>query len=309
MRPFVLTVASILLSSWVTPGVTRDIFVDNVHGDDRAAGRVLQASAGGDGAVRTIGRALRLAGTGDRIVLVPTKKPYRESITLSGSRHSGEAGAPFTIVGNGVVLDGSRSVPPTAWEHYGGNVFRFQPSRVGHQQLFIDGRPAIRVPVANALGEVPKLLPGEWCLHGAYIYFAVDPDKLPADYSLACARETVGITLSHVRNVGIADLSVQGYQLDGINVHNDAQAVTLLRVTCRGNGRSGVAVGGACNVRLDQCLLGDNAEAQLLALPYSTTHVSDSQLLPRTAPAWLNRGGRIFLDGKPVVNQKERSSK
>ena len=77
------------------------------------------------------------------------------------------------------------------------------------------------------------------------IYFCVESSKLPGDYNLSYARDPTGVTLFHVDYVLIADLTVQGFQLDGINLQNSARDVTIVDVTCRGNGRSGIAVGGA----------------------------------------------------------------
>ena len=72
-------------------------------------------------------RALDVARKGDRIILVNTGEPYRESVTLQGGRHSGYPDAPFEIVGNGAVLDGVQPVPVDAWTIVEGNLFRFQP--------------------------------------------------------------------------------------------------------------------------------------------------------------------------------------
>ena len=56
----------------------------------------------------------------------------------------------------------------------------------------------------------------------------------------------VGITLYKVRDVAIGDLTVQGFQLDGINAFDGAFDIQLSGVTCRGNGRSGIlGPGGA----------------------------------------------------------------
>ena len=109
---------------WSVPASARDIFVDNVSGDDRFIGSQINNAADGSGPVRTIGKALRLAGNGDAIELAATGQPYRESVSLVGSSHSGLAGHPFTIRGNGAILDGSAPVPPQAWEHYNGAEFR-----------------------------------------------------------------------------------------------------------------------------------------------------------------------------------------
>ncbi len=278
----------------------RDIHVDNVAGDDGFTGWQSRNLPDRTGPVKTIARALQLAGSGDRIVLAKTDQPYRESISLVGSRHSGYPGHPFTIEGNGAILDGSTPVPPEAWVHHAGAVFRFRPPMPAHQQLFRDDRPLARVVAATTSVALPELKKLQWCLHAGYVYFHVEPNKLPADYNLSCAGLQTGITLFHVRKVAVVDLIVQGYQLDGINLHNSARDVYLAGITARGNGRGGITVGGASRVEIDGCVVGNNGRAQLLTLPLSETTVHGSQLFSNTAPAWVDRGGRVYIDGKLV---------
>lgn len=275
----------------------RDIFVSNTRGDDRFTGSQPAALPDLSGPVRTIGKALRLALQGDRVVVENTGQPYRESISLVGSHNSGYSFSRFVIEGNGAVLDGSVAVPPDAWEHYRGPVFRFSPPQLGHQQLFLDGRPLVRVSAERWSDSPPSLQPLEWCLHNGFIYFHVEPMRLPEDYPLSYASLQTGITLFHVDRVTIQDLTIQGFQLDGVNAHNSARNVELLRLTCRGNGRGGVVVGGASLVRLADSLVGNNGEAQLLTLPWSHTHIGNTQLLGNTAPGWVDRGGEVVLEG------------
>jgi hypothetical protein len=296
--PLVAVLAVTALAASQT--AARDIFVNNRSGDDRFTGREQVVQAGGNGPVRTIEKALRLAQRGDRIQIVNTGQPYQESLSLMGSRHSGFDSQPFVLAGNGAILDGSAPVPSNAWEHFRGAVFRFQPPRVEYQQLFLNHRPASRVAVRSMDVEPPKLDARQWCLHQGYIYFAVEPQKLPSDYPLTFAAKPAGITLVAVQNVVIQDLVVQGFQLDGISALNSAQMVRLLRVTCRGNGRSGVTVGGASLADLDECRVGDNGFAQLLTFPWSETHIRQGELLSNTAPAWVDQGGKVFRDGQEI---------
>jgi hypothetical protein len=286
------------LTLWSTPAPGREIFVNNLSGDDRFTGQQPRGSADLSGPVRTIAKALRLAGAGDVIVLAKTNTPYRESISLVGSRHSGTAKAPFMIRGNGAILDGSAPVPAKAWDSYQGAIFRFRPVQTGYQQLFLDGRPAVQVAASQSAVGPPELNPRQWCSLGGYIYFCVDQTKLPADYQLTCAREQTGVTLYHVDYATVANLTVQGFQVDGINLFNSARHVSLVDVLCRGNGRSGVAVGGASLVEIDASRLGDNGQAQLLTLPYSETHLRRTELLSTTAPAWVDQGGRVYRDAQ-----------
>ncbi len=297
---FLIPLVSAALALFAARADAKDIFVDNVGGDDGAGGEYAQPTPERSGPVQTLAKALSLAGRGDRIVLKKNEQSYREPISLAGGSHGGYPSRPFTILGNGAVIDGSAAVPDSLWEHYEGDVYRFQPRRLRYQQIFLDDRPAVCVPVEGTAKNPPKLKPREWCLFRGYVYFATEASKRPEDYNLAYAKEQTGVTLANVQYVTIADLTIQGFQIDGVAAVTGAQDVTLERLTCRGNGRSGLSVGGASHVAVQQCLLGDNGEAQLLTLPLSRTQISDSQLLPKTAPAWVDRGGQVFVDGKEV---------
>ncbi|MCE5267517.1 MAG: right-handed parallel beta-helix repeat-containing protein [Planctomycetaceae bacterium] len=290
----------LLLVLWSTQATARDIFVDNRAGDNRANGRFQQSTQGNNGPVRTLTRALTLAQSGDAIVLVNTGVSYRESISLVGSRCSGTSEQPFTIRGNGATLDGSRPIPSNEWKPYERAVFRFRPRLVGYQQLFLNDLPAPRVIATGKSHQPPKLAPRQWCLLDGQIYFCVEPTKLPGDYRLSCASEQTGITLFHVEHVVIADLTVQGFQLDGVSLFNSARDVSLVGVTSRGNGRCGVTVGGASLATINSSLLGDNGMAQLLTLPCSETRLRSTEILSNTGPGWLDQGGSVVRDGKPI---------
>ena len=309
--------------------LAREIYVNNQAGDDRFNGAHPTSTDEAAGPLRTLGMALKIAQGGDKIVLAKNDQPYRESVTLWGSHNSGDVIQPFTIQGNGAVLDGSAPVPADAWEYYEGNVFRFRPPQKGYAQLFLDDRPAVRVVVNNSplpaaitenspfpMGEglgvrakaasLPKLESLQWCLRNGDLYFCVEKRKLPDAYRLSYAALPVGITLLHVDRVLIADLTIQGYQLDGVNAANSATDVRLSGLTLRGNGRSGLAVGGASSVELYAALLGNNGYAQLLTLPYSRAFIKNSNLVPNpAAPAWIDQGGETDLNGQKVKGGME----
>jgi hypothetical protein len=302
VRIFYCLLTLMLLCS---PAVGREVFVDNVAGDDRFTGEAARDPGGVGGPVRTLAKALRLAGAGDTIVLVKNAAPYRESFSLTGSRNSGTSQQPFVIRGNGAILDGSAPAPAEKWESYKGAIFRLRGRPTGYAQLFLDGRPAVRVFAAQSAKSPPELKPRQWCSVAGRIYFCVDRTKLPGDYKLSYAREPTGITLFHVEHVEIADLTVQGFQVDGISLYNSARRVTLSNVTCRGNGRSGVSVGGASFATIEASLLGNNGQAQLLALPYSETHVRNSHLLSNSAPGLVDQSGRVYIDGRRAKGERD----
>ncbi|HVU87597.1 MAG TPA: right-handed parallel beta-helix repeat-containing protein [Pirellulales bacterium] len=283
-------------------GVTRgeDLFVDNLHGDDARTGRTQLADVTLSGPVRSLTRALELARPGDRVMMADTGVPYRESVTLSGGRNNGLGSEPFVIEGNGAVLDGSLPVPPRAWEHFQGDVFRFRPPRMAFAQLFLNGPPVDRRYLKSTLGRLPDLAAGQWCLADGWIYFRVEPQTLPDDYPLQYAALTVGITLYEVHDVVIRNLTVQGFQLDGINAHDCAKDCQLIGVIARGNGRAGIAVGGASNVRIKTCLLSDNGDEQILTEGPSVTSIEGTEIDAASAPALQRKEGTVFVEGERV---------
>ena len=285
-----------LLLLLTTSTSARDVFVNNETGDDRNEGFAAVPRGEGSGPCRTIAKALRLAESGDRIVLAKTDEPYRESITVQAGPNSGVRTKPFVIEGNGAILDGRQVVPPDGWEHVGGELFRFHPPRTSYQLLFLDDKPAVQRKLTAQANALPKLQPLETCLFDRYIYFRTEPGKGPPDYELSYTALPVGITLYEVRHVIINDLVVQGFQLDGVNAHDSAFDVSLNGLTCRGNGRSGISIGGASRVTLEACLVGNNGAAQVRTEGQSHTRIVNCNLLDNTAPALQRDGGKVTVE-------------
>lgn len=276
-----------------TTALGRDVFVDNVAGDDRYSGDSPQ-SVGGSGPCRTIARALRAASKGDRIVIANTGQPYFESVTLHGGCHSGFPDKPFVIEGNGAVFSGTAPIPETAWEPFTQHIFRFWPELKAFQQLYRDGLPLVQHPVVEG-GPLPDLQPLEWCLYRGAIYFRPEEGLLPMDYALEYAFHPVGLTLYEVRHVVVVGLVFQGFQLDGVNAHDNAFNVVLTGLNCRGNGRSGISVGGSSRVVIDSCLAGNNGAAQVRTEGYSETRLVNNDLIGNTAPPLVREGGEVIV--------------
>jgi hypothetical protein len=279
----------------------RDLFVNNLAGDDLLDGGSPTGTEAGRGPVQTLRQALWLANTGDHISLANTGQAYHESVTLFGDKNSGYRSRPFIVDGNGATLDGSRAVPADAWKHDHDDVFRFRPERMAYQQLFLDGRPAARRNLASTTGGRPELKPLEWAMSGGQIYFRVEPGRLPDQFNPSDANLTVGLTLYKVEHVAIANLFVQGFQLDGINLQDVRSPCTLTQISARGNGRSGIAVCGASRATIEACLAGNNGQSQLHLEGPSETHVETCDLVPNTGPKWIRPvDSRLFVDGKAV---------
>jgi hypothetical protein len=296
---------AILVPVLIRPAIARDIFVDNVSGDDKNTG--LHANSQGDtnSPVHSIAKALRLASAGDRIVLAKSDLPYHECVSLVGVRHSGAARLlPFILDGNGAVLDGSAPVPPDRWTHYRDNVFRFRPKTLIRPVLFLDGRSLQPLPLPQSAASPPKLMPLQWCAIEGAIYFAVESSRLPPDYKLSYAELPTGITLYQVDQVVIRNLTIRGFQADGVAAAVGARNVVLDNVTCTANGQSGVCVQGGAQVEIDSCRLAGNGRSQLSTLASSETHVWASELVNDTAAGWVDLGGRFFLGAKRIAGGK-----
>ncbi len=278
----------------------RDIHVSNLGGDDRSDGSSLRPAIARGGPVRTIAKALRLAEAGDRILLAKTPEPYRESLSLTGSKHSGSPLGPLVIEGNGAVLDGSAAVPDDAWRHFVGDVFYYEPAGMGYQQLFLPGGAAARHPLDRSTLGLPPLEPLEWCFTAGRMYFRVESGRLPQSYRAACCGLRTGVTLYHVRDVVIRNLVVQGFQFDGIAASDAVRDARLEGVTARANGRAGVSVSGASTVELDGCVLGDNGDSQLRTEDSTLTFIRSSRLIDGAAPAIESTGGRIVWNPAPA---------
>lgn len=289
---------------------SRDIYVDNVRGNDEFTGWETRIGVSGTGPVKTIARALKLAQPGDCIILANNEgEPYRESVTFLGKNHSAANARFFTLDGNGATLDGSEEFDPALWKFYRDGIFRFQPRLMAYQNLFLDGKPLQRVELPKVEIPVVDLAEMQWCLHEGYLYFKPERERMPDEYALRTAGLECGITLMHVQGVEIRDLVVQGFQQDGIAAANAARHVNLKNVTLRGNARAGLSVGGASRVWLIESLVGNNLFAQILLEKYSSVHLVNTDLIANTAPAWLDRGmepgqqvstAELVIDGKPV---------
>ncbi len=304
MRWACLLLATILATSPVA--FARDLYVNNRTGDDRSDGSSREAIAPGRGPFRTIARALRAADGGDQIFIENTGTPYRESLTLQAARHSGSPGQPFVIYGNNAVLDGSMPVPAEAWESYEGDIYRFRAEKKSFHLLYLAGRPAKRVTVEDPKARVPALKPLEWCLFEGYVYFHTELGKLPQHYDLTHTVLPVGVTLYEVRHVLIQELIVQGFQLDGVNAHDGVTDTQLVGLVCRGNGRSGISVGGASRVSIEACLVGDNGAAQVRTEGFSHTRLRNCDLIDRPfAPALVREGGEVTIENRTADSRAD----
>lgn len=294
---------------WITTSAApaRDFYVNNVTGSDLLDGAATTNVNPGRGPLLTITKALRSVSSGDHIILVNTGQPYRESLTLAGSRNSGTSYQPLTIEGNGSVLDGTLPVPQDFWEWVSDDVFRFQPEGKQYQQLFLDGMPLERRP-AIGIGlqaKVPLLQPKQWALVNGWIYFRVEPVTLPQSYALSYTVIPAGLTLYKVENVVISNLTIQGFQLDGVYLHDVTGPCDLVGVNCHWNGRCGVAAMGVSQTQLISCKLEGNGLYQLSLKDYTDCDLRNCPPPEDPTAAWqIGKFSKLFVDGQPFQSAK-----
>ena len=279
---------------FVSTADAKNLYVNNVGGSDSQDGRAANGSGCKSGPVRTISRAIQIAAKGDTIHVAKTTDPYQESISLQGGRNSGLVGKSFRIIGDGVVLDGRTEVPNDDWQLVSDNTYS-TPAPSPYTNLYLGNKPAERVVLEDDVSDVPALEEEQWCLVNRRIYFRTNRTKLPREYDLTYNTRRVGITLVNCLHVIVQGFVIQGFQLDGINAHDNVFGATLLGITARGNGRSGISVGGASRVTIEACLVGNNGKAQLRTEGFSETKLKNNDLINEDpkAPAIVNEGGRI----------------
>jgi hypothetical protein len=301
-----MPIRTVLIAGWMLVSLASalaadDIYVNNVSGDDQFNGLPAAAGSALSGPVRTITRALELAGPGDRIVVERTDVPYRESLSIQGGRHSGTTIQPFRIVSNGAILDGTGPIPGDGWEHVEGQVFRYQPDLKSHQQLYLNGRPLERV-AAPVPGYLPELRPLQWALVDGWIYFCTEDETAPTQYELFCSVCQTGVTLYQVEQLILSGFVIQGFQLDGVNAHDGVKGAVITGCQLRGNGRSGLSAGGASEIKIDQSIVGSNAIAQVRTEGLARVWVENCRLLESasTGPGFLRTSGQIMVDGEAL---------
>ncbi len=226
-----------------------DIFVDNLIGSDFFDGRLSRPVDSGGGPVRTLRRAMQVAGYGDQIVLTRSGEIYYDSLSLTGIRNSGSKNHPFTLIGNGAILSGLRAVPKQGWRQASPDLWKLTLTRKGYYRLLRDGRPLPEGRHEIGVNPLDSLAAGEWAAWQGSVYFRADGEP-PATQDFSYAADQTGLSLYQVDNVRIVDLTFRDFRFDGVHAQNMCQGVILESVTCINNGRAGIAVSGSSHVEV-----------------------------------------------------------
>lgn len=227
--------------------------------------------------VKTIARALALAGPGDTVHLAPVH--YREAIVFHDKR--GEPGRPITLDGHGATLDGAAPIEPAAWTQVAPGLYRndrllpMNPAILLRWFFVWDGRMnhmgrTCKGPSA-ALKPAAELQPGEWTYEadapisreskngqawdtvatpGAF-YLKIDPASKLADSRILAPFLPNGVSFSgRCANLLIRNLTTTHFHNDGFNIHGDQQGLrfeSIRSIECGDDGFSAHETAG-CEV-------------------------------------------------------------
>lgn len=274
-RGFLLT--TILAVVAATTAHAAEIYVDNVNGSDGNDGLAPEIRTEYTGPVRTLRRATQLLQRSDTLVIGNTGRAYFEPLFLTGGRLSGFPDYPLTILGNGAMICGVRQLPEAGWESLGSGLWRLTLTRKGYYRFF-QGDAAWPEFQSAASWELSELPEGQWAPRYGQVYFRFPQNEPPTDRRWTYAAEEQGISLVDVRHVRIVDLQVVGYRVDGINIDNSSQHVSLERVALHHNGRAGLAVGGSAHTRLVNSRISDNGRHSVLVTELAGVDIEGSDL-------------------------------
>jgi hypothetical protein len=272
----------------------RDLYVDNLLGQENLNGSSAMPVGGPIGPTRSIRRALQYANGGDTIHIANRGVPYYETVTLQGALNSGFPGMPFRLVSDGAVISGARRVPPVAWIEQTPGLWKFTPDGKGWYLLLQGGQPLPEVPLNEADGLV-GLPVGQWGSLRGSIFFRTSLDSVEGapDQAFEFAYDQTGITLIDVKNVEIEGLVVRHFRYDGVHAHDRVERAFLQNMRLETNGRSGLAVSGTSSVGLTNVEIVGNRGAGVTLREHG----------------WLEtRGTRIDAGTKPLFDRSANTT-
>jgi hypothetical protein len=261
-----LAILTALFAATVTASA-RDIHVDNSIGDDRYRGQSLQVY-GGQGPLRSLQKAVRIAKPGDRIIVNPTNVPFREEVVINGvERENPTADFPVVIEGNGATLDGLVPIDPMLARPLVAGLFQFEtdlgPSHTS-DILFVDGAPAPRGAGRWANG-MPMLQPGEFAPWNGWLCYQVARGDVIDRHAFAVSRLNVGLTIYRSNHWIVRNLSFRGYRLDGIRIHGPVEGLQFQFCRFLSNGRAGLASYGLADAGISDSEAIGNGKAGIVS--------------------------------------------
>jgi hypothetical protein len=245
----------IVLGCLLAPGLAwaRDFYVEPDRGVDSADGS--------SGPLRTIARAVALAGAGDTVHLAARAEPYRESVALRS--RAGDTGRPLIVDGHGATLSGAEPLRAAEWVAAGPGLFRNNTLYA----TFADGDFAIQRMYFIFNGQMqrmgrtskgPKqpfkapqsLAAGEWTfVPGTSVFYVrIAPGQALADAHVEFPSRLNGVGIHGKGNAHlvIRNLTVTHFLNDGFSIHHEAKNVRFENIGACENGDDGFSAHETC---------------------------------------------------------------
>lgn len=234
----------VLIVCVALPATGRDWFVNVESGNDD-----------GDGSDKapffTAQVAVNRSAPGDRIVLLPPKAIYHQSISLKDGIEN------LIIEGNGVTLTGADPLQEAKWESFDNDLHRTLLPRTRYDRhLLIRGRITERME--RRTDGTPEFPASEDLKPGQFRWDDIDEKTgwltLKGDpEGLMWATRVNGLATSgKVRNVKVFNLSAQHFLNDGFNIHGDARGMQFFNIEGTDNFDEGFSAHDTC-----QCWIVD----------------------------------------------------
>ena len=271
------------------------IYVDQQRGTDGANGlQMIQGTSGGP--VRSIARAVKTAEAGDTVYLVPTDKPYNESIVIRNK--SGLPDKPIIIEGNGAVLDGAAPLQEKDWEKTGPDLYRSTTlhgnrKNIVYRLFFIFDGVVNRMGTSSKGPRTPFLSPGalqagQWTYvesEGAF-YVRTAPGKPLGSVSVPMLSN--GVSLSgNCEHILIRNLTVRHFWNDGFNIHERTRDVRFQNVRAFECGDDGLSAHEDCWIEVDGFVASGNSTG--------ICNINKSHSINRNVVLFDNHGYELYL--------------
>ncbi len=233
-------------------------YVNNISGGDNKTGLTEQEAFG------TLAQGVSRLKPGDRLVIMNSGQPYRESLVLHDI--SGTKEKPIEIDGGGSVLDGSVSIAPDSWTALGNDLYS-RPLKLGQSVrlrffLLFDGKinrmgNVLKAYLPFAFKPADQLKANEWTWIESEkkLYVRLPKGTSLKDANLAMpdiTRWESGVKMfGTCRYIVIRNLTATHFYNDGYNIHGNCSEIGFYNVRALYNGDDGISAHESCSFILD----------------------------------------------------------
>lgn len=282
----------------VTLAHTETIHVNNLTGND--------GSDGVQGPLRSIARALEVAGISARIEIANTGVPYPGGNALR--KGGGTREHPLVIEGNGAVINGLEVMPADQWLAVEAHIYSlpFWPMsnllRVSKEPLYwigtptivwMDGKPAINCDSLEILRQTPGGY--FWDKPNQIVLFHLPERKEEGTCEVSIPTGKTGLNISSpADHVEVRNLRSEYSWNDGFSAHGKVTNLTFRNCIAANNCGQGFSLHGESRAVMEDCLITGNASS-------GACDVNDSRVIYRRCVFYANS----FEAGVHALNQTQ----